>query len=122
MDYVYTLEHGKIVEAGTYSQLLSNRGPFSRLMIEFGGEKEEKEEEEQAEEEEAIDGDAQGDKQVIDAIEEKKLGRKPELRKRMSSVRGKPANLAEGTGKKEVRTIYITSWADRQREDSSPKA
>lgn len=36
-DYIYTLDDGQIAEQGTYKQLLSNNGEFSRLDKEFGG-------------------------------------------------------------------------------------
>jgi hypothetical protein len=73
-------------------------------MVEFGGQEEEKDEEEEAEEEEAIDGDAQGEMKAA-MVEDPK---KPEMRKRMSSVRKEvKENLAQGTGKKEVSQFLL---------------
>ncbi|PWN53455.1 putative YOR1-ABC transporter [Violaceomyces palustris] len=52
VDRIITLEDGKIVEQGTYPELLAAKGAFSRLVDEFGGEKEEKEEGKEGEEKE----------------------------------------------------------------------
>lgn len=102
---VYTIENGSIVESGSYASLIRNKGPFSRLMVEFGGQEEEKEEEQDAAEEEAIEGDAQGEKQAAQI----EAAKKPEMRKRMSSMKGRDAkgNLAQGTGKKEVSSVLV---------------
>lgn len=69
-------------------------------MVEFGGQEEEKDEEDQEEEEKAIEGDPQVPLDV--------KAKKPQLRQRMSSVKGKPVkeNLAQGTGKQEVRAYH----------------
>jgi hypothetical protein len=49
------MAQGKIVEQGTYDQLILNGGDFSRLVAEFGGKEEEKKEEEEEAEEDAIE-------------------------------------------------------------------
>jgi ATP-binding cassette, subfamily C (CFTR/MRP), member 1 len=36
-DYIICVEHGMITETGTYAELMSKQGAFSRLMTEFGG-------------------------------------------------------------------------------------
>jgi ABC-type multidrug transport system ATPase subunit len=65
VDYIYTIVEGHIAEQGTYAELMSNDGAFSKFIKEFGS-KEEAEEEEK----EAID----------DAAEEKK----PEAHKHLT--------------------------------------
>ena len=50
-DYIYNMANGRIVEAGTYADLLAQGGDFARLSKEFGGETEKEEEEEAVEEE-----------------------------------------------------------------------
>jgi hypothetical protein len=73
-------------------------------MVEFGGQEEEKEAEEEAEEEDAIEGDAQGENKAA-ILEDLK---KPEMRKRMSSMKKEvKEDLAKGTGKKEVRLRFF---------------
>jgi ATP-binding cassette subfamily C (CFTR/MRP) protein 1 len=37
-DYIYTIENGRVSEEGTYEDLVSKDGHFSKLMKEFGGE------------------------------------------------------------------------------------
>ena len=46
VDYIYVMFEGRIVERGTYTELMASNGPFSRFVIEFGS----KEEQEIAEE------------------------------------------------------------------------
>ncbi|EPQ52646.1 ABC protein [Gloeophyllum trabeum ATCC 11539] len=49
-DYIYTMDDGRVVEQGTYPQLIEANGEFARLAKEFGGESTEMQEEESAEE------------------------------------------------------------------------
>ena len=56
VDYIYTVANGRIVERGTYSELMSNNGDFSRFVNEFGTQAEEREKEE----EEGIEEGAEG--------------------------------------------------------------
>jgi ATP-binding cassette subfamily C (CFTR/MRP) protein 1 len=65
-DYIYTLAHGAVVEAGTYTELIRADGEFARLDREFGGAQEAKEDKE--DEEEAVSGD----KQLHVAVDEEK--------------------------------------------------
>jgi ABC-type methionine transport system ATPase subunit len=58
VDFIYTIVEGHIAEQGTYSELMSNDGAFSKFIKEFGS----KEEQDEKEEEEAVD----------DAADEKK--------------------------------------------------
>lgn len=37
VDYIYTVEDGRIVEEGSFSKLMAAKGPFSELVHEFGG-------------------------------------------------------------------------------------
>jgi ATP-binding cassette, subfamily C (CFTR/MRP), member 1 len=60
-DRIFCMRQGKIVEQGTYDELVSHGGAFARLIEEYGGKEEEtKEEQEEVEED------------VIEEIEEKK--------------------------------------------------
>ncbi|KAH7925483.1 ABC transporter [Leucogyrophana mollusca] len=53
VDYIYTLVDGRIAERGTYSELMSNDGAFSKFIAEFGSKEDsKKEKEEDAAEEE----------------------------------------------------------------------
>ncbi|KAJ7204157.1 ABC protein [Mycena pura] len=47
-DYIYTLDGGRIAEAGTFEELISRGGAFARLDAEFGGQPPAEEEEEAA--------------------------------------------------------------------------
>ncbi|SPO20406.1 probable YOR1 - ABC transporter [Ustilago trichophora] len=62
VDRIITLEDGRIVEMGTYDQLNTANGPFQRLVLEFGGEKEKDEEEKKEDEAEAIEDAEDGGK------------------------------------------------------------
>ncbi|KAJ1032245.1 hypothetical protein NDA18_001737 [Ustilago nuda] len=55
VDRIITLEDGHIAEMGTYDELNHANGPFQRLVLEFGGEKEQDEEEKKEDEDEAIE-------------------------------------------------------------------
>lgn len=57
VDFIITLENGRIAERGTYSELKRGDGPFSRLIAEFGAEDEHEAEDEK---EEAAIEDAKG--------------------------------------------------------------
>ena len=54
-DRIFCMNQGKIVEQGTYEELITSGGDFSRLVAEFGGKEEEKKEEEEEAEEDAIE-------------------------------------------------------------------
>lgn len=56
VDMIYTMENGRIVESGTYDELMTRGGAFSRLIAEFGGREQEEEDEEVEDEAEAIEG------------------------------------------------------------------
>jgi ATP-binding cassette, subfamily C (CFTR/MRP), member 1 len=58
-DRIFCMHQGKIVEQGTYEELISHGGDFARLVAEFGGKEEEKKEEEDEAEEDAIEEPAQ---------------------------------------------------------------
>ncbi|SJX60774.1 probable YOR1-ABC transporter [Sporisorium reilianum f. sp. reilianum] len=60
VDRIITLEDGRIVEMGTYDELNTANGPFQRLVVEFGGEKEKDEEQHKEDEAEAIE-ETEGD-------------------------------------------------------------
>ncbi|KAI5833117.1 hypothetical protein K523DRAFT_413569, partial [Schizophyllum commune Tattone D] len=60
VDYIYTVANGRIVERGTYPELMSNNGDFSRFVNEFGTQAEEKEKEEQEGIEEGAEGVVKG--------------------------------------------------------------
>lgn len=78
VDRIITLEDGRIVEMGTYDQLNTANGPFQRLVLEFGGEKEKEEEVKKEEEADAIedDEDSKKGKQVARAKLSGKAGDK----------------------------------------------
>ncbi|KAI3479513.1 hypothetical protein L1887_58424 [Cichorium endivia] len=69
VDRIITLEDGHIAEMGTYDQLNTANGPFQRLVLEFGGEKEKDEEEKKEDEAEAIEDS------VVDSKKGKKVDR-----------------------------------------------
>ncbi|TRM64251.1 P-loop containing nucleoside triphosphate hydrolase protein [Schizophyllum amplum] len=60
VDYIYTVSNGRIVERGTYPELMGNNGDFSRFVNEFGTQAEEKEMEEEEGIEEGAEGAAKG--------------------------------------------------------------
>ncbi|KAJ6518372.1 ABC protein [Mycena vulgaris] len=91
-DYIYTLDGGRIAEAGTYKELIDRGGEFARLDREFGGREAQTEKEGEEEEE--------GQVQVVT----------------VEDAKAKSAG-AEGTGKiegrlivKEHRTTGGVSW------------
>lgn len=55
VDYIYSLEAGKIVEEGTYGDLIRLDGPFKRLVREYGGQHEEEIEREDVEDQKAME-------------------------------------------------------------------
>lgn len=55
VDNIITIDHGKIVEQGTYNELIARNGAFSRLVEEFGNKEEEKKEEHEEKEADAIE-------------------------------------------------------------------
>lgn len=61
-DRIFTMHQGKIVEQGTYNELLSAGGSFSRLVAEFGGTEEEKKDKEDEAEEDAIEESKEAEK------------------------------------------------------------
>lgn len=89
VDYVYTIEHGKIVEEGTYDALVARGGAFSALMADFGGSAAVKEEKEDAAEEKAIEEAADME------TDEQKLAR----------LAAEDVKKAAGTGKLEGRLM-----------------
>ncbi|KAL1732291.1 P-loop containing nucleoside triphosphate hydrolase protein [Schizophyllum commune] len=60
VDYIYTVANGRIVERGTYPELMANNGDFSRFVNEFGTQAEEKEKEEEEGIEEGAEGVVKG--------------------------------------------------------------
>lgn len=88
-DYIYTMADGRIVEHGTYSDLLARGGDFARLSKEFGGEQEKEEGEEVIE---AGADDGYVEKKPDDGID------KAKLKERL-------LGNAEGKGKLEGRLI-----------------
>ncbi|KAL1410098.1 hypothetical protein Q8F55_004101 [Vanrija albida] len=91
VDYIYTVTAGRIVEQGTFENLLSSGGAFKRLMDEFGGQQEAKQEEEAAEEEEAI-----ADIPLESPVDEKTTT------ERVAKLTRKLVGKAAGTGKLEA--------------------
>ncbi|KZT29601.1 ABC protein [Neolentinus lepideus HHB14362 ss-1] len=90
-DYIYTLSNGRIVEQGTYQQLIDRDGEFARLDREFGGQTTENQEHESAEEsvEETTPAPSMG-------IEEAKMKSEKQAR-----------HVGAGTGKLEGRLIVV---------------
>lgn len=68
VDYIYCIEHGQILEQGTYADLMSQEGAFFRLQEAFGGAAEEKREVDEEKEEAAIE---EAVKEDLDANAEK---------------------------------------------------
>lgn len=93
-DYIYAVENGRIMEEGTYDELIKKEGPFSKLMKEFGGEG--SAEEELPTDQAIVDGDTKAqEKRDLDV---KGAGKN---RYQVSQAIGKAA----GTGKLEGRLI-----------------
>ena len=61
-DRIFCMHQGKIVEQGTYDELMSHGGDFARLVDEYGGKEEKKEEEEEAEEDAIEEASAEKEK------------------------------------------------------------
>jgi hypothetical protein len=81
------LENGQIAEHGTFEELMRLRGPFSRLLLEFGSESGRTGEDKELIE----DADASLDNQREKAL--------------LSLISGKDVGKAAGSGKLEVRTV-----------------
>ncbi|KIY65390.1 hypothetical protein CYLTODRAFT_492364 [Cylindrobasidium torrendii FP15055 ss-10] len=62
VDYIYTLVHGRVAEAGTYDELMAKQGAFSAFFREFGSKEEQEEEEELEVEAAAIEGKVKEEK------------------------------------------------------------
>jgi ABC-type multidrug transport system fused ATPase/permease subunit len=56
VDHIITVSEGKIVEQGTYNELLARHGAFADLVAEFGNDEEETKRMEEAKEKQATDG------------------------------------------------------------------
>ncbi|GLB40491.1 putative transporter [Lyophyllum shimeji] len=62
VDYIYTIADGRIAERGTYAELMSNNGEFSKFVTEFGSkEEEDKDNDKEEDAVEEIDKDEKGD-------------------------------------------------------------
>ncbi|KAL7419852.1 hypothetical protein Q5752_005768 [Cryptotrichosporon argae] len=93
VDYIYTLNAGKIVEEGSYTTLMQSGGPFSRLITEFGGQSEAKKETEDADAEAALEEAAVDNEKP--ATDEQKI----------TQLTAKLMGKAAGTGKLEGRLM-----------------
>ncbi len=109
VDRIITLEDGHIAEMGTYDQLNTANGPFQRLVLEFGGEKEKDEEEKKEDEAEAIE----------DSVDDSKKGKKVD-RNHLSG--GKAGEKAGATMQAEERNtgsvslqVYLSYFKVRPR-------
>jgi hypothetical protein len=81
------LEDGQIAEHGTFGELMRLRGPFSRLLMEFGSES------------------GRTDKQA-DSIDEDDIPLDNQREKALLSlISGKDVGKAAGSGKLEVRAV-----------------
>jgi ATP-binding cassette subfamily C (CFTR/MRP) protein 1 len=91
VDYIYTIQHGRIVEEGAYAELIRNDGPFGRLIAEIGGQEEKKEAKDVVEEEAIEDAE----------VQERHKG-KVDTRNAIVRLSRKNMGKAAGTGKLEV--------------------
>jgi ATP-binding cassette subfamily C (CFTR/MRP) protein 1 len=83
------LENGQIAEHGTFDELMSLRGPFSRLLQEFGSESSRTDEQGELIEDADVTLDTQREKALLSLISEKDVGK------------------AAGSGKLEVRAVSV---------------
>lgn len=58
VDHIYTLQDGRVVEGGTYDNLMNKQGAFCDLMRDFGGAKELQDEDDADKEEAALQSSA----------------------------------------------------------------
>ena len=80
-DRIFCMHQGKIVEQGTYDELVTRGGAFARLIEEYGGKEEEKKEEQDIGEEDAIEEteekqekEPQAKPQALMQVEERAVG------------------------------------------------
>ncbi|WVQ72250.1 hypothetical protein IAR50_001799 [Cryptococcus sp. DSM 104548] len=90
VDHIYAIRQGRIVEQGTYTELIASQGLVEKLMTEFGGLGGAGEEEHAAEEEDTLEEDSKKAGQVKEASDDLK-----------DAGKGKAA----GTGKLEGRLM-----------------
>lgn len=93
-DYIYAMENGRIIEEGTYDELIRMEGPFSRLMKEFGGKGTAAEK--QPAGQTLLDGDTRAQEERDLAVQEAGKG---------ASKVSRAVGKAAGTGKLEGRLI-----------------
>lgn len=105
-DYIYTVSGGRIAEQGTFDDLISLDGEFSRLSKEFGGEQKREDEEDAVEEEGEVNAKA---KQKAAEVDKAKLKAKIDLDK----VAGK-GRLEGRLMVKEKRTTGSVSWNGKE--------
>lgn len=74
VDYIYVVADGRIAEQGTYSDLISQGGKFSRLIEEFGSSKEEDKKQDEGEGEEKIGTKTEGEKMAMEKMKKAVAG------------------------------------------------
>lgn len=92
VDYIYTVDQGRVVEEGTYAALMAAKGPFADLLLEFGGDHAD----------EGDDDDKGGDGAAGRALAAAHLARDNKLR-RAEAIEKSAA--AAGTGRLEGRLM-----------------
>lgn len=118
VDYVCALQQGRIVEKGTYADLIASGGPFYRLVTEFGGAAEEKKEEQDDKEEEAIE--AKPATNDIKQLSRKHMGK--------AAGTGKLEVWRDRSLTKDTLTLRVVSWflrcarPDRSAREVSPQS
>ena len=95
VDYIYMITNGQIMECGTYTELMTNRGPFSKFMKQSGSEQQEEEKE--------------GAEEIASGVEAEKEGKSDEDPNTVAALSEQYGN-GKTIAQEEERNVGAVTW------------